>query len=247
MTAKAQSLDSLLNDCNLAHLLAAFDLLKDTLFWIKDTESRIIYANVVFLEHIGIKNLAEVRGLTDYDFAPKHIAEQFILDDKLVMKGEIIEERLETNILTSDQVCWFMTSKRPIINRTGHIVGSYGISRHLEKTSFGLEAINQLKIPIDHVRKNYMNPINISELAEVGHLSVSALERRFKKYLSKTPKQFINDIRLENARRLLLDTNLPIATIALETGFSDASYFTRMFSKSVGKLPSEFRLNYRDE
>ncbi len=82
-------------------------------------------------------------------------------------------------------------------------------------------------------------------LASVAHLSVSALEHRFKKYLSRTPKQFINDIRLENAKRLLLETNLPVATIAANVGFPDASYFTRQFTKQVGHLPSTFREDYR--
>ena len=85
----------------------------------------------------------------------------------------------------------------------------------------------------------------IEDLAEVAHLSVSALERRFKRYLTKTPKQFINEIRLENARRLLVETNIPISQVGEETGFSEHSYFSKQFRLFFGELPSEFRSNYR--
>jgi transcriptional regulator GlxA family with amidase domain len=72
-------------------------------------------------------------------------------------------------------------------------------------------------------------------------LSISALERRFKKYLRQTPTQFINEVRLENARRLLIETNIAIATIANDTGFADHSYFSRQFQKLFDRSPSAFR------
>ncbi len=80
-------------------LIQAFDLLPDMLFWVKDFESRIVYANHHFLEHIGVNALDQVIGLTDYDFAPRHIAEQFLADDRRTMKGDVVDERLEMNIL----------------------------------------------------------------------------------------------------------------------------------------------------
>ncbi|MEJ2442641.1 MAG: AraC family transcriptional regulator [Exilibacterium sp.] len=222
-------------------LMQAFDLLSDMLFWVKDSESRIVYANRHFLEHIGTHALDQVIGLTDYDFAPRHIAEQFLADDQRIIKGEFVSERLEMNILKSGEICWFSTSKRPLYDSDGQIIGSYGISRHLEKTSIALKALDRLKTPIDYIRTNYMNPISVSELASISNLSVSALERRFATYLSKTPKQFIAEVRLENARRLLVETNLPISSIALHTGFTDPGYFSRLFCRQFNEPPSEFR------
>jgi transcriptional regulator GlxA family with amidase domain len=70
---------------------------------------------------------------------------------------------------------------------------------------------------------------------------VSALERRFKKHLKKTPHQYINEVRLDNARRLLRETDKPIGTIALETGFADHSHFTRAFTRRFGTAPSADR------
>lgn len=67
------------------------------------------------------------------------------------------------------------------------------------------------------------------------------LERRFKKYLAKTPNQFINEFRLEQARKLLIETNLAIGDISSRVGFSDPSYFARKFHNLFDVLPSEIR------
>ena len=63
------------------HLLEAYDLLPDILFWIKDTNSKVIHANQCFLDHVGVASLEQAIGLTDLDFAPKHLAKQFMMDD----------------------------------------------------------------------------------------------------------------------------------------------------------------------
>jgi len=104
-----------------------------------------------------------------------------------------------------------------------------------------LSSIDAIKAPVEYVRKNYHTDIAVHELADLAFLSVSALERRFKKYLAKTPKQFINEIRLENARRLLIETKLPIMEIAFRCGFSEHSYFSRQFKTLFGILPSQIR------
>ncbi|WP_220735645.1 helix-turn-helix transcriptional regulator [Shewanella sp. c952] len=83
--------------------------------------------------------------------------------------------------------------------------------------------------------------IECYEPNRTAHLSISALERRFTKHLGQTPKQFINEVRLKNARRLLIETNESIANIAQETGFNDHSYFSRQFQRLFGKSPSQFR------
>ena len=101
--------------------------------------------------------------------------------------------------------------------------------------------MDALKEPVAYVRKNYMQNICLEELADITHISISALERRFKKYLGKTPKQFINEVRLENARRLLIETNLAIVIIANDTGYSEHSYFSRQFQKLFKQSPSAFR------
>ncbi len=89
-----------------------------------------------------------------------------------------------------------------------------------------------------------MLDFNIGKLAQSAHMSVSTLERRFKKYTNKTPRQFINEVRLENARRLLVETNLPISVVSSKSGFADHSYFSRKFAEMFDDIPSVFRRNH---
>ena len=160
---------------------------------------------------------------------------------KKVLAGESVTDRLEMNMNNSGEVAWFSTSKRPLLAENGEITGSYGITRHLQKTVKSLSGIDELKTPVDFIRHNFHLEITIEQLADVAYLSVSALERRFKKYLAKTPKQFIREIRLEHARRLLIETKLPIAEVAYQSGFADHSYFSRHFKLMFNELPSELR------
>lgn len=237
----AVCVDKFINQFGVKQIIEMFDLMPDVIFWVKDDKGSFVYANQFFLEHVGVKSLAQITGLSDFDFSPVHIAKQFTVDDQKVMHGEVVNNRLEMNNTKSADIAWFTTSKRPLFDEQGKVIGSYGISRHLEKTSLVLSGMDALKEPVAYVRKHYMQNICLEELAEITHISISALERRFKKFLGKTPKQFINEVRLENARRLLIETNLAIATIANDTGFTDHSYFSRQFQKLFKQSPSAFR------
>ncbi len=230
-----------LQQLSVLQVIQAFDLLPDILFWIKDAESRVAHANSILLEHLGLKQLDQIIGKTDYDFSPPQIARQFINDDQKVMAGELITDRLELNMTGEGEIGWFSTSKRPLFNESGKIIGTYGVTRHLSKTSKAQSDVEAIALPVNYIKENYAQEISIKELAEYAHLSVSALERRFKKYLAKTPKQFINEIRLQRARKLIIETSKPIAQIAFETGFVEPSYFTLQFKKLFGQRPTEVR------
>lgn len=236
-----QQSEFLQNIVGFEQILSMFDLLTDVIFWIKDTDSQIIYANKKYAEHLGFHSLHQVMGKSDNAFFPPHIAKQFITDDKSVMNGHVITDRLELNMLNSGEFAWFSTSKRPLFDKNNVIVGSFGFTQLLSKASKVLSSIDAIKEPIEYVRENYHREISIEELAKLAFISVSALERRFKKYLSKTPKQFVNEVRLENARRMLIETRLPIAEIAFRCGFSEHSYFSRQFKLQFGILPSQLR------
>ncbi|WP_250458947.1 AraC family transcriptional regulator [Microbulbifer litoralis] len=234
-------LQSFIDRAGIHQLVQSFDLLPDISFWIKDAGGHFLFANRHTLEVIGTHCLEHTIGLTDYDIAPRDIAEQFIADDQRVLRGEIIDDRLEMNILRNGDIGWFLTSKRPIFDRDRRIIGSYGVSRHVGQAPIARRIIDQLRAPIDFIREHYSRPITIREVADSANLSVSALERRFKTHLGKTPMQFLNEFRLINARRLLTESALSIATVAERAGFADPGYFSRQFARQFGELPSAVR------
>ncbi|WP_111978803.1 AraC family transcriptional regulator [Algibacillus agarilyticus] len=231
----------ILDELNVKQLIEVFDLVTDILFWIKDTQSRLVFVNNLFIEHFDLKSPANAYGKTDLEFCPPHLAQQYMADDQKVLKGEPITHRLEMNINHENGFAWFSTSKRILKDNTGEAIGTYGITRHFQKSSQELATFDAIRIPIEYIRNNFRSNIALKDLAERSHLSVSALERRFKKHLAKTPTQFINEVRLKSARWLLLETDTPISEIAFDTGFSDHSYFTKQFKRYFGIHPSKMR------
>ena len=122
----------------------------------------------------------------------------------------------------------------------GQVIGSVGVSHHINKRN-GLPTITLLEIPINYIHANFSENLSLEKLSEISCISISALERRFKKHLGRTPSQYINEVRLREARRLVIETDIPISQIAFQCGFIDPSYFSKRFCKTYGKPPSKLR------
>ena len=73
------------------------------------------------------------------------------------------------------------------------------------------------------------------------------LVHAFRRHLDTTPADYLRHLRVDEARRLLLDTERPVADIALETGFTDQSHLTRVFRRSLGETPAAFRRRFRHD
>lgn len=220
---------------------ALLDLVPDTHAWIKDTRGRFVYGNRLFFERFGFSSLQALLGKCDYDIAPEHLAVQYTSDDAFVLEGGVVNDRLELILGPDDTGDWFLTSKWPIYNRAQAIIGTFGLSRHLNRTEGTAIPFRELRAPVDYISQHFASPISVEALASACNMSVSALERRFRKHLGKTPRQYIVEVRLDNARQLLLDTDKSIGTIALETGFADHSHFTRAFTRHFGLPPRAAR------
>ncbi len=106
------------------------------------------------------------------------------------------------------------------------------------------EAIMRLGRVLSYIERNYATPIKLKELAKIGRMSESGVTRAFRKYTGKTPVEYVISIRIQRASILLNKfPDRSISEIAFETGFSDSNYFSRLFKKSTGKSPREFRGN----
>lgn len=242
-TKKSEDAGAMIASVDAQEIVKMFDLLPNTLFWIKDIHSNFLHINQKFIEHTGLSRQALI-GSNDFAISPPHIAQQFINDDKKVMQGELVSDRLEINHLGNGEFGWFSTSKRPIKNRSDKLVGTYGFSYFIDQSAKTLSAIEPIRVPVDYIREHYAETITVEALAKLACLSISALERRFKRYLGTTPNQFLNKIRLENARRLLIETNLSILEVAYQCGYTEHSYFSKQFKSQFGLMPSALREQY---
>jgi signal transduction histidine kinase/AraC-like DNA-binding protein/ActR/RegA family two-component response regulator len=91
------------------------------------------------------------------------------------------------------------------------------------------------------IHKHYAEPVSRADLARHVSLSEDYLTACFRKELGITPIAYLNRYRVHQARQLLSDTDKTITQIALEVGFSDSGYFSRVFRREVGVSPEAYR------
>ena len=94
---------------------------------------------------------------------------------------------------------------------------------------------------IKYINKNYQHPITLTSLSKLLNLNSSYLSLKFKTINGIGFKEYLNNVRIGHAEKLLLETNKSITTIALECGFESSNYFGDIFKKRNGVSPSEFR------
>lgn len=94
------------------------------------------------------------------------------------------------------------------------------------------------------ISKNYMDELRLPELASLAGMSSSAFSRFFKLHTGRNISEYIIDLRLGYAARMLVDTAKSISEIGFDCGFNNLSNFNRIFKKKKGCSPSEFRESY---
>lgn len=94
------------------------------------------------------------------------------------------------------------------------------------------------------ISKNYMDELRLPELASLAGMSSSAFSRFFKLHTGRNISEYIIDLRLGYAARILVDTAKSISEIGFDCGFNNLSNFNRIFKKKKGCSPSEFRESY---
>lgn len=99
----------------------------------------------------------------------------------------------------------------------------------------------QLRRAVDYIEENCMRNIRLEELASLTGLSQSHFSHAFKASTGLPPHQWQTQARLERAKHLLLKSEMPLTTVAVETGFADQAHFTRVFRKNVGVAPASWK------
>lgn len=97
----------------------------------------------------------------------------------------------------------------------------------------------------DYISENYNKELTLANLASHFSISQSHFSRLFKQETNSTPMEYIIQIRLSNAQKLLRESNLKISYIATHCGFNDVSYFSYIFKKRFGISPASYR-NLKD-
>lgn len=103
----------------------------------------------------------------------------------------------------------------------------------------------RINVVMNYTMKNYKKEIKIEEIANLSNLTVSSFCRYFKSKTHKTFSQFLNEVRILNACKLLVERNITITEVCYETGYNNISHFNRQFKLITGLTAKEYAKKYR--
>lgn len=103
------------------------------------------------------------------------------------------------------------------------------------------DGVTQLRAALDYIEKNYAEDISRTDAAAVAFLSPSHFSRLLKQKTGHGFTELLNQVRVDHAASLLRRTDKSLLQIALEVGFSDQSYFTKVFRRQMSATPGEYR------
>jgi transcriptional regulator GlxA family with amidase domain len=105
----------------------------------------------------------------------------------------------------------------------------------------------QIAGALDLMRAHYADPLTRDEVARLVGMSPSHFSRSFKRHVKRGFADVLNQIRVDRACDLLNRTDRSLALVALDTGFTDQSYFHKVFRRYTGMTPRAFRARRRTE
>ncbi len=94
---------------------------------------------------------------------------------------------------------------------------------------------------LEYINNNFSGPLTLEAIAQKAGISKYHFLREFKQYTGYTVVTYINTLRCEYAKRLLLNTFFSVSDVAVRCGYENFSYFSKTFKKYTGILPSHFR------
>lgn len=122
-----------------------------------------------------------------------------------------------------------------------------GRMRENRVTPKGLDSMRKLKEVVSYVERNFSSPISLDTLAEIACMSPNYFCHYFRREIGTSPIAFVNEYRIQQAARLLSETNMQISEIALAVGFDNFSYFIRKFRASKSMTPKMYRAVWMEQ
>ena len=122
-----------------------------------------------------------------------------------------------------------------------HLLRHYSTDRVVPDLHLGRLPAHKLRRVIDFIEANLEENLTLTEIAQEADLSLYHFARAFKQTLGVTPIQYLMQQRIERAKQLLADSDLPLSEIALNVGFKNQSHFTTLFRKFTEMTPKAWR------
>lgn len=224
---------------------AIFEHMPGVFFFVKDAQGRHIAANSATFERFGIRGERELVGAMDEKFFPAEVAKAFREDDqKVIRSGKPLINRLEVWYDEQHRLDWFLTTKLPVRDKKGAVIGVMGITRRDEERMRHHD-VREVTAAVQYARKHCDRAVTTAELAKAAGVSERHLHRKLRAALGLSPYELVLRSRIQAAAEALARTSAPIIEVALNHGFCDQSAFTQQFRKRTGMTPREFRRRHQ--
>jgi AraC-like DNA-binding protein len=219
-----------------------FEQIPETYFWVKDLKGRYIAnsSSSVFRKHRRIES--DIIGRTDEEFFPPEMVEEFNKDDQeVILKKKKIIGKVEKLSSEGGQSEWHVTTKIPVLNNEGNVIGTAGLTYNLSRDESKLERQNNLSEVLHYIALNYSKKVEVGQLADMMEMSIGRFERHFKKTFGITPIKYLIQVRNEAGKKMLLEGDNPVSEIADKVGYCNTGAFSLSFKKQFGVSPQMYR------
>lgn len=103
------------------------------------------------------------------------------------------------------------------------------------------QEMERVRTMLAFIQTHYHKPLQLAQIADSASVSRRECLRLFRRLLDTSPMQYVTELRIGQAKRLLAETGLPLLAVANRCGFSDESYFIKVFRERTGSTPARFR------
>lgn len=169
------------------------------------------------------------------------VADQEVFNGYLLLENGIVLRPLLDEILEE-----FSTKRILCRENAGALLKSLlvGLLRtQVESTSQSTSAVKQI---IAYINAHYDQAMTNRFFSQLSGYHEYYLNRLFIKHTGSTLRQYILDVRISHAKKMLLNTDLPLSAIGEKVGFNSNTYFSKYFRQATGITPTQFRQKYKN-
>ena len=220
-----------------------------------DIVSKFVIIKFKLFQNIKYKNIAtSLNSMIDLPYVSvlkKSSAERKIIN---CICTELIDKKAHYMVKVQSIFCLFVveliTNRLILISTINDIIMMIDVDDPYfskisyvsnDKTTATVNVSNNIQEVVNYIVKNFAQKISLQSIAKELHYNVNHLSTMFNRELGTTFSQFLCDIRLAIARKMLLETDYSIEKIALEVGFYDVQHFLKKFKLSFGTTPTNYR------
>lgn len=209
-------------------------------YFLKKGDMAIIHGNAIHITYYSqeMQQLIFIFDMKDLsrEVATSKCFQPLILQDPMI--GKIMEE-IQTEF-QDKKAGYRLICKGLIFRLIGHLERNYVESQISEKEILQKKKrLERLDIVKQYIGEHFAEPIENKTLAELIHISEHRFNHLFKECMGVSPRRYVNEIRLNEALRLLRTGSYLISEAAERAGFTDYHYFGRLFRQTYGCAPSE--------